>query len=68
MSGLDLLAALRDSGSNAGTPIIVVTVVPDAKVVAGFTVHDVLHKPIDRESLLASLVRAGVQVQPPEHA
>jgi signal transduction histidine kinase len=68
MSGLDLLAALRDAGTNAGTPIIVVTVVPDTKVVAGFTVHDILHKPVDRESLLASLTRAGVELRPTEHS
>ena len=60
MSGLELLGALRREATNADTPIIVVTVVPDAKVVAGFTVHDILHKPLDRDSLLASLVRAGV--------
>jgi signal transduction histidine kinase len=61
MSGLELLAALHDTGTNTATPIIVVTVVPDTKVVAGFTVHDVLHKPVDREILLASLTRAGVE-------
>jgi signal transduction histidine kinase len=58
MNGLDLLAALSESKRKA--PIIVVTVVPDAKVVAGFPVHDILGKPVDRESLLASLARAGV--------
>jgi len=68
MSGLDLLAALHSEASNHRTPIIVVTVVPDAKVVAGFTVHDVLHKPLDRNRLLASLVRAGVRTPQPENA
>jgi signal transduction histidine kinase len=61
MSGLDLLAALHGERRALSIPIIVVTVVPDAKVVAGFEVHDILHKPLDRDSLLASLVRAGVQ-------
>jgi signal transduction histidine kinase/CheY-like chemotaxis protein len=60
MSGLDLLAALHGEGRKLSVPIIVVTVVPDAKVVAGFSVHDILHKPLDREVLLASLTRAGV--------
>ncbi|MDQ3365352.1 MAG: response regulator [Myxococcota bacterium] len=60
MSGLDLLAALHGEGRNVGVPIIVVTVVPDAKVVAGFSVHDILHKPLDSKTLLASLLRAGV--------
>jgi signal transduction histidine kinase/CheY-like chemotaxis protein len=61
MSGLELLAALRREQVNAETPIIVVTVVPDPRLVAGFTVHDILHKPLDRESLLASLMRAGLR-------
>ncbi|MCW5803688.1 MAG: response regulator [Deltaproteobacteria bacterium] len=60
MSGLDLLAALAGEDRRPTIPIIVVTVVPDANVVAGFPVHDVLHKPVNRDSLLASLQRAGV--------
>ena len=59
MNGLDLLTALAET-KHAHTPIIVITVVPDASVVAGFPVHEVLGKPVDRESLLASLARAGV--------
>jgi PAS domain S-box-containing protein len=61
MSGLDLLAALQREKRELSVPIIIVTVVPDTNVVAGFAVHEILHKPLDRESLLASLVRAGVQ-------
>ncbi|MGN6110272.1 MAG: response regulator [Kofleriaceae bacterium] len=63
MSGLDLLAALHGESGALRVPIIVVTVVPDARVVAGFSVHDILPKPLDRESLLASLQRAGVRGQ-----
>jgi signal transduction histidine kinase len=61
MSGLELLSALRGENTNRGTPIIVITVVPDARLVAGFTVHDILHKPLDRDRLLASLARAGLR-------
>ena len=68
MSGLELLAALQSESTNKHTPIIVVTVVPDSRLVAGFAVHDILHKPIDRESLLASLARAGVLTLQPEKA
>jgi signal transduction histidine kinase/CheY-like chemotaxis protein len=68
MSGVELLSALRGENTNRGTPIIVITVVPDARLVAGFTVHDVLHKPLDRDSLLASLARAGVQTSQPERS
>ena len=60
MSGLELLAVLRSEITNRTTPIIVITVVPDARLVAGFPVHDVLNKPLDRERLLASLARAGL--------
>ncbi len=60
MSGLDLLAALHGERRAPSVPIIVVTVVPDAKVVAGFDVHEILYKPLDRANLLASLQRAGV--------
>ena len=66
MSGVELLSALRGETANRGTPIIVVTVVPDARLVAGFTVHDILHKPLDRDILLASLARAGLSVPHPE--
>jgi CheY-like chemotaxis protein len=68
MSGLELLSALRGELTNHRTPIIVITVVPDAKVIAGFTVHDILHKPLDRGSLIASLARAGVPTRHPENA
>jgi len=68
MSGLELLAALRREKTNADTPIIVVTVVPDPKLVAGFTVHDILHKPLDRDILLASLIRAGLRTPQSETA
>jgi signal transduction histidine kinase/CheY-like chemotaxis protein len=68
MNGLEVLAALHGDPGHARTPIIVVTVVPDAKLVAGFAVHEVLHKPVDRPSLLASLARAGVLAPHPENA
>jgi signal transduction histidine kinase/ActR/RegA family two-component response regulator len=69
MSGLDLLSALHREPRGINTvPIIVVTVVPDTNVMAGFNVHEVLHKPLDRDSLLASLVRAGVRGSKVEEA
>jgi signal transduction histidine kinase len=64
MSGLDLLAALHGEPGSLRIPVIVVTVVPDANVVAGFAVHDVLCKPLVRDTLLASLTRAGVHNTP----
>ena len=65
MTGLDLLSALRTDPRARAVPVIVVTVVAEAKVVAGFAVHDILEKPLDRGRLLDSLQRAGVR---PERA
>jgi PAS domain S-box-containing protein len=65
MTGLDLLAHLRGEPHMRRTPVIVVTVVPDAKLVAGFAVHDVLRKPLEPPSLLQALERAGVRPDRP---
>jgi PAS domain S-box-containing protein len=65
MNGLDLLATLRAEPHMRSVPVIVVTVIPDAKLVAGFAVHDVLRKPLDAPSLLGALERAGVRPDRP---
>jgi PAS domain S-box-containing protein len=65
MNGLDLLATLRGEPHMRTTPVIVVTVIPDAKLVAGFAVHDVLRKPLEPHSLLSALERAGVRPDRP---
>jgi PAS domain S-box-containing protein len=65
MSGLDLIAALRGEPRMRTVPVIVVTVIPDAKLVAGFAVNDVLRKPLEPHSLLAALERAGVRAERP---
>ncbi len=64
MSGVELLQALGREGGTGGAPVIIVTVIPDARVVAGYAVHDVLSKPFDDKRLIASLVRAGVSGTP----
>lgn len=46
-------------------PAIVVSVIPDAKLVAGFAVNDVLRKPLDTTALLAALDRAGMRPERP---
>jgi CheY-like chemotaxis protein/nitrogen-specific signal transduction histidine kinase len=61
MGGFDLLHALRAEPHMRDVPVIVVSVVADAKLVAGFAVSDVLRKPLDPPALLAALQRAGVQ-------
>jgi signal transduction histidine kinase/DNA-binding LytR/AlgR family response regulator len=65
MSGLDLLAVLRAEGYARTAPVVVVSVVPDARQIAGFAVTDVLRKPLDRDSLLRVLDRAGVRPDKP---
>jgi PAS domain S-box-containing protein len=61
MDGLDVLTLLRAEGHVRTAPVIVVSVVPDAKLIAGFTVHDVLRKPLERGELQRALERAGVR-------
>ena len=61
MSGLDLLTSLRADGRARMTPVIVVTVAPDHRLIAAFAVHDVLKKPLEPTSLLHALERAGVR-------
>jgi CheY-like chemotaxis protein len=60
MSGVDLLAQMRSETRNAAVPIVVLTVVAEEGAVAGFTVSDVLAKPIDSGALLKALQRIGV--------
>jgi CheY-like chemotaxis protein len=63
MSGLDLVSELRGEPRMRTVPVIVVTVIPDAKLVAGFAVNDVLRKPLEPQSLVAALERAGVRLE-----
>src|SRR5438128_450102 len=63
MSGVDLLARIRDGGPNAQLPVIVLTVVAEEGAVAGFRVSDVLAKPIETAALLDALRRAGVAAE-----
>ena len=48
MSGLKVLHAIRESGPNRDTPVIVVSVLADEQLVSGFAVQDVLSKPARR--------------------
>jgi PAS domain S-box-containing protein len=61
MSGLDLLGALRTNGRARQTPVIVVTVAADHRLIAAFAVHDVIEKPLEPATLLHALERAGVR-------
>jgi PAS domain S-box-containing protein len=43
------------------TPVIALSIIDTERVVAGYAVNDVLTKPVEKESLLAALERAGVK-------
>jgi protein-histidine pros-kinase len=58
--GRTVLAALRERGPNVDTPVIVMTVVAEDGVLAGFHVQQILTKPVTREQLLASMGGAGI--------
>jgi len=60
VSGLDVLQELRGHGLNRDVPVVIITVVTEKGVVAGFAVHDILAKPFEGSILLSSLERAGV--------
>ena len=60
MSGRDVLAAIRGGGPNRLTPVIIVTVIAEKGVVAGYNVNDIFQKPVDAKKLLASLKKAEI--------
>ena len=63
MGGTEVLRDIRAIAANRDVPVIVITVINDEGIVAGFAVHDLLRKPIDSVLLLESLKRAGVPPQ-----
>jgi protein-histidine pros-kinase len=65
MSGLDVLAAIRRGDKKPDIPVVVVTIVAEEDAISGFPVHDVLKKPVDAGTLLASLERAGLTTEQP---
>jgi CheY-like chemotaxis protein len=60
INGHEVLKAIRSKGMNRETAVIIVTVLSDKGVAAGFAVHEILVKPIRPGELLASLERAGI--------
>lgn len=62
-NGLEVLQAIQHSALNRDVPVIVITVVTEGGAAAGFTVHDILAKPVSGPSILASLERAGVRAE-----
>jgi PAS domain S-box-containing protein len=60
ISGREVLKASRSGGPNRETAVILVTVVSEQGIAAGFQVHDIFHKPFRGEEIVASLQRASV--------
>ena len=60
MNGREVLKAIRASGLNRETPVVIVTVAADKGIGVGFHLHDILQKPVRKDDLLASLKRAQV--------
>ncbi|MEY4544082.1 MAG: hypothetical protein RL685_277 [Pseudomonadota bacterium] len=63
MTGLDVLHGVRLSGKNHRTPVVVLSVVAERCIVAGFSVQDYLNKPVEEGALLEALERAGVPAE-----
>ncbi len=64
-TGWDVLHAIRATGPNQDTPVIVVTALAAKGAPVGFLIHDFLTKPVDPAVLVAALERAGVKPDDP---
>jgi PAS domain S-box-containing protein len=60
MTGLDVLHQIRLAGMNQQTPVIVVSVVAERGMMAGFSVQDYLIKPVNGRNLLHAFEQARV--------
>jgi signal transduction histidine kinase/DNA-binding response OmpR family regulator len=60
MSGRAVLEKLRERGFNQETPVIVITLLADKGIVAGFQVIDILSKPVAESEIVLALKRCGV--------
>ena len=61
MTGRSVLAKLRERGVNQHTPVIVVTLLPNKGIVAGFQVAAILRKPISGSAILEALKDSNVE-------
>ncbi|HET7868686.1 MAG TPA: response regulator, partial [Burkholderiaceae bacterium] len=62
LPGLAVLADIRAHGLNRDVPVVLITMVTEEFSVAGFSVADVLVKPVAPRVVLEALGRAGVPV------
>ena len=60
MTGLDVLHRIRTEGLNQQTPVVVVSVVAERGILAGFSVQDYLVKPVNGRDLIQAFSQARV--------
>jgi PAS domain S-box-containing protein len=60
MTGLDVLHRIRTEGKNRETPVVVVSVVAERGILAGFSVQDYLVKPVNGRDLLQAFSQARI--------
>jgi PAS domain S-box-containing protein len=60
MTGLDVLHRIRTEGKNKQTPVVVVSVVAERGMMAGFSVQDFLTKPVNGRDLVKAFEQARV--------
>ena len=60
MTGLDVLHRIRTEGKNRETPVVVVSVVAERGILAGFSVQDYLVKPVNGRDLIQAFNQARV--------
>jgi len=60
MSGRAVLEKLRERGLNQETPVVVVTVLAQKGMVAGYQVVDILPKPVSEGEVVKALERCGI--------
>ncbi len=60
MSGRAVLEKLRERGLNQETPVVIVTLLAQKGMVAGFQVVDILAKPVSEGEVVKALERCGV--------
>jgi PAS domain S-box-containing protein len=60
MSGRAVLEKLRERGLNQETPVVVVTVLAQKGIVAGYQVIDILAKPVSEGEIVKALERCGI--------
>lgn len=60
MSGRAVLEKLRERGLNQETPVVVITVLAQKSILAGYHAVDILAKPVSQGEIVTALERCGI--------